>query len=65
MPLQAGTGTWNGPAPRGYIRDGVNTAAPVAAAPVKQPETLRLASGQTLPLLGLGTAGIRSPDVIR
>eukprot|EP00955_Chlamydomonas_euryale_P064078 358849-Chlamydomonas_euryale.AAC.4 len=69
-PKQAGTGTWNGPAPRGAgadARAAANGAAPSAAAgPVREPATVRLAgAGLSMPMVCLGMLGIKSPDEVK
>ncbi|GAX80958.1 hypothetical protein CEUSTIGMA_g8393.t1 [Chlamydomonas eustigma] len=66
--FQAGTGTWNGPAPTGArgMRQKGATEAPEAAAPiVKEPQHVRLSSGASMPIIGLGTAGIKSPEAVK
>ncbi|PNW77353.1 hypothetical protein CHLRE_10g432900v5 [Chlamydomonas reinhardtii] len=60
---RAGTGTWNGPAPRGYR--GTNAAAPAPTGPVKEPDSVRLSNGVRLPMIGFGTAMIKDPQVIK
>jgi hypothetical protein len=61
--LQAGTGTWNGPAPTGAR----NPEAAAAAKPavVYEATTALLSTGQRMPMIGLGTYQLSSADVVR
>mmetsp|Transcript_13752 Transcript_13752/g.29583 ORF Transcript_13752/g.29583 Transcript_13752/m.29583 type:complete len:409 (-) Transcript_13752:535-1761(-) len=63
--FQAGTGTWNGPAPRGY--QGTQAAASTASpsGPVSEPDYVRLHSGTKMPLLGLGTFGLKDAASVK
>jgi hypothetical protein len=99
--LQAGTGTWNGPAPRGMrgtaqvgsaslfgrctvawecegsaqgsaerapigsVASALQAAAPAAAAPTREPDSVRLSNGVRLPMIGFGTAAVKDPEAIR
>lgn len=64
----AGTGTWNGAAPRGSRKpgeaqaDAADARGPVAS---NEPTTVRLANGTRFPMLGLGTAGIKEASAIK
>ncbi len=40
-------------------------AARVAALPVQEPEHVRLASGAKMPIIGMGTAAIKSADSVK
>mmetsp|Transcript_17860 Transcript_17860/g.30632 ORF Transcript_17860/g.30632 Transcript_17860/m.30632 type:complete len:406 (+) Transcript_17860:89-1306(+) len=61
----AGTGTWNGAAPQGYMRNGVNTAAPAVPVAVREQEFANLVTtGQKIPLLAMGTYRVCTPDII-
>jgi len=55
----AGTGTWNGAAPRGYLggKSPEQVAAQKAAAAqaVQEPEFVRLSNGAKMPMVGYGT----------
>ncbi|GLC37300.1 hypothetical protein PLESTB_001138800 [Pleodorina starrii] len=62
---RAGTGTWNGPAPRGAQGAASQAGAGADAGPVKEPDSVRLANGVRLPLIGLGTAAIKDPEIIK
>ncbi|KAL6754996.1 NADP-dependent oxidoreductase domain-containing protein [Haematococcus lacustris] len=57
---KAGTGTWNGPAPKGFAATAGSSASapPAGAAQEPQPSSVRLADGHHMPMVGLGTAGI-------
>ncbi|EFJ45425.1 hypothetical protein VOLCADRAFT_94271 [Volvox carteri f. nagariensis] len=61
---RAGTGTWNGPAPRG-MQGATRQAASSATVSEQQPDSVRLSNGVRLPLIGLGTAAIKDPEVIK
>ncbi|GFR45609.1 hypothetical protein Agub_g7006 [Astrephomene gubernaculifera] len=61
---RAGTGTWNGPAPRG-MRGAAGQAAAPATAPAREPDSVRLSNGARLPMIGLGTAAIQDPEIIK
>ena len=68
--IQSGTGTWLGPAPRGYAGTATGQAAQQQAAqaaqqPVREPETILLASGARMPLLGLGTYKLARPEAVK
>lgn len=67
-PLQAGTGTWNGPAPRGYAGTATAAAAAApaaAAAAMRQPDSVRIGPQATaLPMIGLGTSGVKSAEAV-
>lgn len=75
--FQAGTGTWNGPAPRGAGRQVADAAiAAAAAAPIKEPGNVKLccatgtapgapAAVYSIPILGMGTAAITSPEAVK
>eukprot|EP00877_Chromochloris_zofingiensis_P000424 jgi/Chrzof1/10382/Cz04g39250.t1 len=62
--LQAGTGTWDGPAPRGAATAQALPAVAAAAA-VHEPQHVTLCNGAAMPMIGLGTYKIESADVIR
>jgi hypothetical protein len=63
---QDATGTWNGPAPTGARGQAAATAAAtVKSVVVQEPATTLLSTGQRMPMIGLGTCGIKSPDVIK
>lgn len=61
------TGTWNGPAPRGYVVEPTHAADEPAAAPVviKEPDYVTLPGGSRMPLIGLGTYKLDSADAVR
>ena len=61
---QAGTGTWYGPAPRGGIPQ---QGAPSTSKPavIKEPDSVLLASGHRMPIIGLGTYAVKSVEVIK
>ena len=74
----AGTGTWNGAAPRGMGAAARNAAAaaPPPSGPVNEPAFVRLAStapssegGKTtllnMPIIGMGTAALKSSESIK
>ena len=67
----AGTGTWHGPAPRGWqaprhASDPQPAAAAGAAAPAAdEPRLSVLPSGDRMPMIGLGTFNIKSADTIK
>lgn len=66
LTLQAGTGTWLGPAPRGAANpEQVAAAAAKAAAAVREPSTVLLSTGQHMPLIGLGTYKLQSAGAVR
>lgn len=67
LDAQAGTGTWNGPAPTGAGGRAAVAEAEMAAkiAAVPEPDSIRLFNGTRLPMIGLGTAGIKSADSIK
>lgn len=60
----AGTGTWNGAAPRGWKAPSHASDAPAAAAPVNEPQTALLPSGDRMPMIGLGTYAIDNAQTI-
>jgi hypothetical protein len=63
--MQSGTGTWNGPAPRGAGAAAAATAAAAARpAVVSEPRTVLMNNGRRIPLMGLGTYKISDPAVI-
>ncbi|GBF92732.1 alcohol dehydrogenase [Raphidocelis subcapitata] len=64
---RSGTGTWLGPAPRGQAQDAQPAAAAAAAPPkpVREPETVLLSNGGRIPLMGLGTYKMASPDSVK
>lgn len=68
-PQQAArTGTWDGPAPRGYVAEPMHAQdqpARAAARPVADPEFALLPGGVRMPLVGLGTYAITSSDSVR
>ncbi|PRW21059.1 Alcohol dehydrogenase [NADP(+)] [Chlorella sorokiniana] len=62
------TGTWNGPAPRGYVAEPMHAqdeSRAAAAKPVNDPQHLLLPGAVRLPLLGLGTYQLQSADAVR
>jgi alcohol dehydrogenase (NADP+) len=63
---RSGTGTWLGPAPRG-AGEAAAAAAAAAAAPkaVREPDSVLLSNGARMPLLGLGTYKIDSPEAVK
>ncbi|GIL46420.1 hypothetical protein Vafri_3418 [Volvox africanus] len=62
---RAGTGTWNGPAPRGMQGSARQDGPSANSGHVKEPDSVRLGNGVRLPLIGLGTAAIKDPQVIK
>lgn len=63
---QAGTGTWNGAAPRGYrgsdpVHCTTERAQPAAVAPVREPQHAMLANGTRIPMIGEGARCRRCP----
>ena len=62
----AATGTWNGPAPTGYgnAPRHAQDQSPTATMSKREPDTLLLPGGGRLPLIGLGTFKVSSPEVI-
>ncbi|GLI59279.1 hypothetical protein VaNZ11_001128 [Volvox africanus] len=62
---RAGTGTWNGPAPRGMQGSARQGGPSPDRGHVKEPDSVRLANGVRLPLIGLGTAAIKDPQIIK
>ena len=63
--MQANTGTWDGPAPRGNLNQAEGRAASHSQASTSQPDSVMLPGGAQLPLIGFGTDKIQSADVIR
>ena len=65
--LQAGTGTWDGPAPRGARHAGGVAAAAAATKPavIQEPRHVRLSNGSVMPIIGMGTAAIKSAEAVR
>lgn len=62
--MQDKTGTWNGPAPTGFLNSGA-AAEPARPAVVREPATTVLSSGQQMPMIGLGTYKLESADVVK
>lgn len=65
---QAGTGTWNGPAPRGYADAAAGAAAaaaPATPAVVREPTYALLSSGARMPMIGFGTYKVESAEVVK
>ncbi len=59
-----------GPAPRGYADSATAAAASsaataAAAGPVAEPTTVLLSNGDRMPLIGLGTYKLSSPDSVK
>jgi hypothetical protein len=63
--LQAGTGTWNGPAPTGARNPEAAAAVAAKAAVVQEATTALLSTGQRMPMIGLGTYQLSSADVVK
>nr|QKY15097.1 NADPH-dependent aldo-keto reductase, chloroplastic isoform X2 (AKRC) [Polytomella parva] len=61
---KAGTGTWQGPAPKGFGVVKEETAQDLARSAALEPTFARLGNGQTIPFLGLGVAGVADQSVI-
>lgn len=61
--LQAGTGTWNGPAPRGYRH--AQQAPPAPPATIAEPDFVRLATGAKMPIIGMGTAALKEASSVK
>lgn len=61
---RAGTGTWGGAAPKGYLNGRPPPPEPVNV-PVNDSPNLLLATGARMPLLGLGTTQITTPEAIQ
>lgn len=65
MFVQAGTGTWLGPAPQGAADPEAAAAAQQQKVVVREPSTVLLSSGQRMPLIGLGTYKMQSAQPIK
>jgi alcohol dehydrogenase (NADP+) len=65
-PARGNTGTWNGPAPRGYdpVPRHVASEPYVPAKITNEPKELMVRGGGRLPLLGLGTYKLDSADAV-
>lgn len=59
--MQAATGTWDGPAPRGAPAHVAQR--PTVAAPVRDQPTITLTGGFALPMAGIDTAGLSADDM--
>ncbi|KAI3430761.1 hypothetical protein D9Q98_009173 [Chlorella vulgaris] len=62
------TGVWNGPAPRGYVSEPMHAQDESRAAankPVNEPSYVLLPGATRMPLIGLGTYKIESPESVR
>lgn len=62
--MQAGTGTWDGPAPRGAGPAALREQ-PASSAPVHEPESVRLSNGALMPIIGFGTLQVLKPGIVR
>lgn len=67
MLVQAGTGTWDGPAPKGFGEPPRHAAQeqPTNAVPVREPDSVRLSNGTIMPILGFGTFQLMQPGLVR
>lgn len=61
----AGTGTWNGPAPRSQAAANKSDTSCSTSAVVKEPATVCLCNGAVMPMLGMDTSRLESADAVR
>uniref|UniRef100_A0A7S3VHV1 NADP-dependent oxidoreductase domain-containing protein n=1 Tax=Dunaliella tertiolecta TaxID=3047 RepID=A0A7S3VHV1_DUNTE len=60
----AGTGTWDGPAPKGFGGPAAQEQ-PTTTVPVREPDSVRLSNGTLMPILGFGTFQVMQPGLVR